>query len=1063
MLDISPIKYDKYEDAWLRIGDTKTIVKSPDFFNPLMDRTAEEKSQLGLRELRVMTDPAYLALAAKLLLNINLLPEQSVILEELWTKQFPMFIAARGWGKALHPDELVRVQHGWKTIKAIEKGDKVYGGDGKLCNVTGTTFLQKNLNFYRITLRDGRTIDSCEDHQWKVWDHSRQNYRTVSTKDMINSYYTNRKFGKSFGIEYRYAIPTNSPLIDEEPKDCLIHPYIVGVLLGDGCFRGSQITITSNDPEVADRFNSLLPNGYQLVKHKDKYTYGVKRTDKTVLPFKKLCSILGFGHILSDEKFIPEQYKYGDTTQRLELLKGLMDTDGYSSKNSIEYYTVSPRLSADVLDLVRSLGISCRHSLKEAWYNGKRYKDCHRIRLYTKEPVFTLERKLSYLVHPLSKQGVSKFTKSFITNIEYIGKSDGYCIQVDSYDHTYITKDYIVTHNSFLLAIYAMLRLLLTPCNEDGSAGCKIVIVGAAFRQSKIIFDYMDTLWHNSPIYRSLAGTGKKTGPSHDTDRWTMNINGNFAIAIPLGDGSKIRGLRATIVIADEFASISPTIYDTVVGGFGVVKSSPWEGVQDSYRRDALIADDLWTPTQEEQFSNKLGNQSIVSGTADYGFKHFATYWKKHSTYIKSHGDINELKKALGDAFNDEEAFKVNPKKYSVIRLPYELVPKGFMDEDVILRAKATVNSSIYAMEYGAVFVEDSDGYFKRSLIESCVANESTIEGPHWAPWCPRVFDAVRRGTPGCHYVYGIDPASEADNFSIVVLEVHPNHQRVVYCWTTKRSDFIARKNAGLTDITDFNAYCARKIRDLMKVFPLAEGHPLGAAIGLDAQGGGISIMEALHDADKIRYADKEQPIWPVIDPDKKNDYDLEAGLHVLEMVQFARADWTYAANTGMRKDLEDKVLLFPRFDPISLEMAFTDDGIRMEEYKKKHGKELVLFDTLEDCVLEIEELKNELTCITHTVTGTGVGGRDRWDVPEVKLEGGKKGRIRKDRYSALLIANSIARSIARAPVPVEYDVIGGFAKDMVAAPTFGDMYKGPAWFTDKMNQQGVVYGVARR
>jgi hypothetical protein len=125
---------------------------------------------------------------------------------------------------------------------------------------------------------------------------------------------------------------------------------------------------------------------------------------------------------------------------------------------------------------------------------------------------------------------------------------------------------------SFLLALYATLKCIFIP-------GTKIVIVGAAFRQSKVIFEYMETIWRNSPILRSIFN-GNDDGPRRDVDRCTMRYGDSWAIAIPMGDGSKIRGLRAHIIIADEFASISPDIYETVVSGFAAVSASPIQNVK---------------------------------------------------------------------------------------------------------------------------------------------------------------------------------------------------------------------------------------------------------------------------------------------------------------------------------------------------------------------------------------------------------------------------------------------------------------------------------------------------
>jgi hypothetical protein len=275
--------------------------------------------------------------------------------------------------------------------------------------------------------------------------------------------------------------------------------------------------------------------------------------------------------------------------------------------------------------------------------------------------------------------------------------------------------------------------------------------------------------------------------------------------------------------------------------------------------------------------------------------------------------------------------------------------------------------------------------------------------------------------------VYGIDPASEVDNFSIVVMEIREDHSRIVYCWTTNRSRHKEQLKAGVADETDFYSYCSRKIRDLMKVFPCQE-------IALDAQGGGIAIIEALHDKDKIRQG--EVAIWPTIDDNKEKDTDGEPGLHIVELIQFAKADWVAEANHGLRKDFEDKTVLFPYFDSATLGLAISDDKLQSR-----------LYDTLEDCIMEIEELKDELSMIIMSQTPSG---RDKWDTPEVKLPGGRKNRLRKDRYSSLIMANMSARKILRTAPPHVYDTIGGFAGG-AAGKLDGPQYVGPSWFTEGM------------
>lgn len=568
---------------------------------------------------------------------------------------------------------------------------------------------------------------------------------------------------------------------------------------------------------------------------------------------------------------------------------------------------------------------------------------------------------------------------------------------------------------SFMLSLYAVLRALILPRR-------KIVVVGAAFRQSKVIFEYMETIWRNSPMLRDICNAD--SGPRRDTDRCVLRLNESTITCLPLGDGQKIRGQRANDILADEFASIPREIFENVVAGFAAVSADPVANVKRLAAEKKAKELGVQLELDSDKKEDKKDNQIILSGTAYYDFNHFATYWKKWKSIINSKGDRSKLR----EIFGEEAPENFDWKQYSIIRIPYELLPKGFMDADQVARSKATVHTGIYQMEYGACFTRDSQGFFKRSLIESCVvSDQNSIKDSQGKEI---KFEAALIGDPEKKYIFGVDPASEVDNFSIVVLEANPDHRRIVHCWTTTRSEHKEMVKKGLSSETDFYSYCARKIRDLMRLFPCIH-------IAMDAQGGGVAVMESLHDKDKIK--EGEMPIWPIIDENKEKDTDGERGLHILEMCQFAKYDWLAEANHGMRKDFEDKVLIFPYFDSITIGLSASEDNAKFR-----------IYDTLEDCVMDIEELKDELSMIQMTQTSNG---RDRWDTPEVVVGTGKKSKMRKDRYSALLMANMAARVLQRAPDPIEYKFYGGFATggDFRSSDRDPNMYSGPSWFTDYM------------
>lgn len=574
---------------------------------------------------------------------------------------------------------------------------------------------------------------------------------------------------------------------------------------------------------------------------------------------------------------------------------------------------------------------------------------------------------------------------------------------------------------SFLLALYSMIRILLL--NNR-----KVVVCGAAFRQSKIIFEYMETIWNNAPILRDIVGV-TNNGPRREADMFRFFIGESRVSALPIGTGDKIRGQRANDIIADEFAAIPREIFETVIGGFAAVAANPIDNViskaSDRFSKVLNIH-------RDETEKTNIDNQTIISGTADYDFNHFYEYWCNWKDIITTKGDRKKiaayLNKKNPDAFINEDCIPTSFdwRDYSVIRIPYEIIPEGFMDAATVSRAKASVHYGTYLCEYGACFSKDSNGFYKRTLVENCTCNELT---PIYHPSGPVYFKSTIIGNPTKKYVYGIDPAAEVDNFAIVVLELHADHRRIVYGWTTNKKNQKELLADGTITERDYYSFCARKIRDLMKKFPCA-------GIAIDSQGGGLPVMERLNDTDKIRPG--EQFIWSLINPEKPSQTDGETGMHIMNIVNFSSADWTTNANHNLKSDMETKSLIFPFFDAIELATVENVDG------KSSNT------DSLESCMLEIEELKSELSTIVISKTPTG---RYKWDTPELKLPGNKKGRLRKDRYSALLMANDLARSIEIFnPKPIESSHEGGFAHTFLREDTSGPAYKGPSAIADKLN-----------
>jgi hypothetical protein len=237
----------------------------------------------------------------------------------------------------------------------------------------------------------------------------------------------------------------------------------LGVLIGDGCFIGNSIGLTSIDEEIISNVKELLPEEIKCKQHKDliQYTLVVKRGNKN--PYINELKKLGLWGHHSYEKFIPKHYMYNSLRCRLEVLQGLLDTDGSVDKKTglPIFYTTSPVLADNVKELIESIGGICIIKEKHTKYKYKnvvkdgRVSYCCYIRLNDGSKLFRLSRKKN-----LCKQRTKYFVKRIIDRVEYVGQKEAQCILIDSQDHLYLTNNFIVTHNTHLATAFAVQELL---------------------------------------------------------------------------------------------------------------------------------------------------------------------------------------------------------------------------------------------------------------------------------------------------------------------------------------------------------------------------------------------------------------------------------------------------------------------------------------------------------------------------------------------------------------------------------------------------------------------------
>jgi len=365
-------------------------------------------------------------------------------------KNFPLTFATgpAGTGKAQPLDALVLTPTGYVRMDQINIGMDVVGSNGLPTKVNGVYPQGKKL-ISKISFSDGRSTECCGEHLWKVYCYEwADKWRVLSTEHiqtlLIKSSYKNRLY-----------IQLVSP-IDTEDVDLPIHPYVVGSFLGDGCIGEGYALFSTSDSCSVDTLENLLPEGYEFVRRSN-YDYSVVKIDRKKFSpnlFVKSLLDLGMG-VYSYEKSIPTIYMKGSYRQRLEMLRGLFDTDGTVDKKtgSISFCTTSPRLASQVQELVRSIGGIASISEKQSFFSYLGVKKRGRVsfqvncRISNPSDVFHLSRK---------KELASKNTQYSnnlrlkIVNITPVGLKEAQCISVSAEDHLYVTDDYIVTHNTWI-------------------------------------------------------------------------------------------------------------------------------------------------------------------------------------------------------------------------------------------------------------------------------------------------------------------------------------------------------------------------------------------------------------------------------------------------------------------------------------------------------------------------------------------------------------------------------------------------------------------------------------
>lgn len=340
--------------------------------------------------------------------------------------------------KGLPLDTEIPTENGWTIMKDLQVGDKVFDKDGNLCTVVIKSGIHYN-PCYTINFSKDFSITADCDHRWLVYFsthpntkyHGKPREEIMTTKELY-------EYLQTYNPKNQYQIPKIqlNRALNLEEKPLPIDPYILGLWLGDGTASCGQITQELNSKS----WDIIKSKGYEISDNQEKRE-GVQAERRTVYG---LMTLLKQNNLLNN-KHIPEIYQRGSINQRIALIRGLMDADGfYSKKNNRFIMSTTNKWQSDgLIKLLASLGIKASENIVIR-SNG-----------YKENTIYYDVKFNTTLFNPFlcrNQNVVGKETKNQYWSIKSIVPTETIptqCIMVDSPSHTYLcTKHMLVTHNT---------------------------------------------------------------------------------------------------------------------------------------------------------------------------------------------------------------------------------------------------------------------------------------------------------------------------------------------------------------------------------------------------------------------------------------------------------------------------------------------------------------------------------------------------------------------------------------------------------------------------------------
>lgn len=416
------------------------------------------------------------------------------------------------YGKALGINELVPTPLGWSVIGKLKIGDYVFDENGKPTKIIAISSVWKNRQLYRAKDKEGNSLIVDENHEWLV---------RLCRKHKAWKRYETKFLAKRTSLR-KPLLPLKKALKLPQ-KNLSIHPYVLGVWLGDGTSRQAIITQGQKDFRLIKK--EIENCGFKTSKQATQNTFGILGL-KVLLRENKLLG----------NKHIPSKYLRASFKQRFALLQGLIDTDGYVSPvGQIEFCATNKKLALNTAELIRTLGVKCSINKSKATLYGRVTSTRYRLSFFLKG-VARLPRK-----NINTKNGI-RTPGQYIT-FEKVGIGSTVCIEVESKSHLFLAgKGFMPTSNSELASIrFPAWYLGRHPNRHIISVSYGDKLVKDFGRKTRDLVE--------SPTYQKVFRDLKLSQDSRAIESWDMPFGGSYRAA---GIGGAITGKGAHVLIIDD-------------------------------------------------------------------------------------------------------------------------------------------------------------------------------------------------------------------------------------------------------------------------------------------------------------------------------------------------------------------------------------------------------------------------------------------------------------------------------------------------------------------------------